>query len=202
MPKILKIILNLVTVIIILIAVLLIASTLPIPGNYQVRIVETGSMEPTILTGSIVVIKPVESYRIGDIITYKDKSRSNKPVTHRIHDMTLQDGNPEYITKGDANEDVDTNRLAQADIIGKVLFHIPYLGKVLAAVKTPVGFMLVIVVPGIIIIYDELKKVIEEIKKIMRKKQKPDNPEDQLKPEDQIKTQEIENKSVEDNLSE
>ena len=197
--KYLKMAFNVLAVLIVLLALLLIASTLPIPGNYQVRIVETGSMEPTIMTGSIVVIKPVAQYQIGDIITFLDKSRSNKPVTHRINDMYLQEGNPIYITKGDANEDADANEVLPSHVIGKVWFHIPYLGRVLAAVKTPAGFMLVIVVPGIIIIYDEFRKVKAEIKKMVAKKKKKDDKQDQAIDQLEDKLEGLENKISQNN---
>ena len=52
------------------IALLLIISVLPITGNYKVMTVLSGSMEPTIKMGSIVVVKPQENYKIGDIITF------------------------------------------------------------------------------------------------------------------------------------
>src|SRR3989344_9392425 len=89
------------------IALLLIISSFPIKGNYQIMIVQSGSMEPDIKTGSIVVVKPASEYKIGDVITFGPAPKGKVPTTHRIVDVRLQTGVPVFITKGDANEEND-----------------------------------------------------------------------------------------------
>jgi len=85
------------------IALLLIFSTFPIPGNFKVMTVLSGSMEPAIKTGSIVVIKPEKNYKIGDIITFYS-NESSLSITHRIYDAKIIKNEVYYITKGDANK--------------------------------------------------------------------------------------------------
>ena len=63
---------------------LLIVSILPISGNYEIKIVMSGSMEPAIKTGSIVIVKPADFYEIGDSITFGGDTRVIMPTTHRI----------------------------------------------------------------------------------------------------------------------
>ncbi len=147
------------------VAVLLIVSVLPITGNYKVMVVQSGSMEPAIKTGSIVVVKPAEEYKIGDVITFGAHTKIKAPTTHRIYDIRVIEGEPRYITKGDANEEPDAKEVLSRDIIGKVLFHIPYVGFAVEAAKKPVGFMLIICVPAALIIGDEIRKIIAEVKK-------------------------------------
>ena len=53
-----------------LITILLIVSVFPVTGNFKVKVVESGSMESAIKTGSIITIKPEEDYKIGDIVTF------------------------------------------------------------------------------------------------------------------------------------
>src|SRR3989338_8215020 len=65
-------------------ASLFFAPLLPIKGNIEIKIVKSGSMEPAIKTGSIVVIKPASLYGVGDVITFGEDSRTTYPTTHRI----------------------------------------------------------------------------------------------------------------------
>jgi len=147
------------------IALLLIVSVFPIPGNYKVMTVLSGSMEPAIKMGSIVVVKPVDDYKIGDIITFGPYSKKKPPTTHRIYDIEVVEGKPVYITKGDANNAPDNRKITKKDIVGKVLFDVPYLGYAVETARKPIGFVLLIIIPAVIIIYDEIRKTVEEIKK-------------------------------------
>ena len=72
-------------------ALLLVISILPIPGNIETKIVLSGSMEPEIRTGSVVVIKKIDTYEIGDIVTFGEDTKENVPTTHRIIEARLQD---------------------------------------------------------------------------------------------------------------
>jgi len=149
---------------IVLIAVLLVVSVLPITGNFKVLTVLSGSMAPAIKMGSVVVVKPADNYKIGDIITFGEISKTKTPTTHRIYEMKVQGSQPVYITKGDANNAPDQREITAKEIIGKVLFDVPYIGYALATAKKPWGFALIIIVPAAIIIYDEIRKIIGEIK--------------------------------------
>ena len=149
---------------IVVVAILLIVSTFPIAGNYKVMVVQSGSMQPAIKMGSIVVVKPVDDYKIGDVITFGPYSKTKAPTTHRIYDIKVVDGQPVYITKGDVNNAPDTREIQKKDILGKVIFDIPYLGYAVNFAKKPLGFGLIIIVPAAVIVIDEVKKIIHEIK--------------------------------------
>ncbi|OGD69130.1 signal peptidase I [Candidatus Campbellbacteria bacterium RIFCSPHIGHO2_01_FULL_34_10] len=146
-------------------AVLMIASIFPITGNYELRVVQSGSMEPAIKTGSVAVIKPSDDYQVGDVITFGDVYKSETPITHRIVDIKVIEGDYYYITKGDANDDNDPKDVPKEDVIGKVLFSLPYAGYVVQEARKPFGFAILIIIPGVIIVYDESKKIWKEIKK-------------------------------------
>jgi len=150
---------------IVLVAVLLIISAFPITGNFKVMIVQSGSMAPAIKMGSVVAVKPADDYKIGKIITFGPYSRTKSPTTHRIYDIKVVNGQPRYITKGDANNAPDQREIQKRDILGKVLFSVPYLGFAVDFAKKPIGFGLIIIVPAALIIVDEIKKIIGEIKK-------------------------------------
>ncbi len=168
--KCLKIIYYLFLAAIALVAVLLVWSALPIKNGPKVFIVQSGSMEPAIKVGSVVIVKSVSDYKVGNVITFGPYSKTKAPTTHRIHDIKVVDGQSVYITKGDANNAPDQRDVRPADVVGKVMLDVPYVGYAVAAAKTPIGFALIIIVPAAIIIYDEVRKIWAEVKKLRKKK--------------------------------
>lgn len=150
---------------IVAIALLLIISVFPITGNIKFMVVQSGSMEPEIKMGSIVMVKPVDEYKIGDVISFGEVTRTKAPTTHRVYDIKVVEGEPYYITKGDANNAPDQREVSKREIIGKVLFSISYLGYAVDFAKKPLGFALIILVPAVVIISDEIKKIFGEVKK-------------------------------------
>jgi signal peptidase len=161
----LKILYNLFVAFVVVVAVLLIVSMLPITGNIKVLTVLSGSMEPAIHTGSVVVVKSAANYQIGDVITFGPSVKTKAPITHRINDIKVEGGNPVYITKGDANNAPDTNQVQKKDVIGKVLLDVPWAGYAVEFAKKPMGFALIIIIPAMVIIIDEIIKIIRELKK-------------------------------------
>jgi signal peptidase len=150
-------------------AFLLLGTLVPIPGNFKVKIVKSGSMEPTIKTGSIVIDKPENSYQVGDIVTFGADTKTQIPTTHRI--VGVAPGpNPIYTTKGDANDAPDQADTHLGDIHGKVIFTVPYVGYVLDFARKPLGFALLVGVPAGLIILEELGKIVREVQRMRRKK--------------------------------
>lgn len=97
---------------------------LPYLFNYTPLVVLSGSMETTLMTGSIIYYKEVEKdeLKVGDIITYRV---DDLVVTHRINE--IKDG--KFVTKGDANNNVDPIIIDYKDVLGVVGdFSVPYLG--------------------------------------------------------------------------
>jgi len=162
--KLFKIIYYIFTVFIAIVAVLLIVSVFPITGNYKIMVVQSGSMEPTIKMGSLVIVKPESDYKIGNVITFGPVTKTKAPTSHRIYDIKVINGEPVYVTKGDANNAPDTTEIQKKDIIGKVLFSVPYIGYAVNFAKKPLGFGLIIIVPAALIIFDEVKNIFQEIK--------------------------------------
>lgn len=119
-------------------------------GLYVVR---SGSMQPAISLGSLVLIKKIDNYNQGDIITFLNPKSL---TTHRIVGIEETGGVPLYITKGDANETEDDFRVKKELVKGKVTLAIPYLGYPISFTKTLPGLILLIVVPATIIVYQEL----------------------------------------------
>src|SRR3989344_7105026 len=89
---------------IVLIALLLLATVVPIPGNLKAKVVKSGSMEPAIRTGGLVLIVPSVSYKVGDVITFGADTKTQIPTTHRIVSVEGEGSRRTFTTKGDAND--------------------------------------------------------------------------------------------------
>jgi signal peptidase len=127
--------------------------------GWRIDNVLSGSMSPAITVGSAVVTQPVDTQAIevGDIITYRSP-RNGEMTTHRV--VGIEGESLRYFqTKGDANEDPDPYTVPSANVEGRVLFDVPLLGYVADFVKTPLGFILMLGIPGGIIIILEMRKM-------------------------------------------
>ncbi|MBI2610559.1 signal peptidase I [Candidatus Kaiserbacteria bacterium] len=147
----------------ILLGALFLLSMVPFETGIETKIVQSGSMEPTIPVGALVVIKPKAAYEVGDIITFGEDTDSAVPTTHRILAVREADGAVFYTTKGDANEEGDAREVAQGDVIGKVYVSVPYAGFVLNFARQPLGFALLIVLPAALVILAEFAAIVQEI---------------------------------------
>jgi len=128
-------------------------------GDYYSFTNQSKSMDPTINSGSITIVKKMAVYRLGDIISYYQKNSKAEIVTHRI----VQIGGNVYVTKGDTNLGSDPPIVLPRLIIGKVILIIPYLGYVIGFAKSAFGLWLTIIIPAIFIIIVELTKIKREI---------------------------------------
>lgn len=128
-------------------------------------VVQSGSMEPIIGVGSVVVSFPYEDYREGDVVTFYPEASKKSLVTHRIVKRDISAAGVSFSTAGDANEDADPGSIKESQIVGRVVFSLPYLGYVVDFAKTPRGFIFLVIVPATIVVYEELKNLSSEGKK-------------------------------------
>ena len=126
------------TAIIIIVIVLCLSLIIPRVFGISSYTVLTGSMEPAVPVGSAVYAKAIEpsALETGDIVVFYD-GRSELPVTHRVVENQTEDS--QLITKGDANDAADIAPIPYQNIIGKVVLHLPVLGRLLALLGTLMG---------------------------------------------------------------
>ena len=118
---------------------------LPSVTGYRSLTVLSGSMEPALETGSVVVdevIHPTEA-RIGDIVTFSDPANPNRLITHRLRRARVEGNTAHMVTRGDANDTAEQWNLAVDGEIGRVVFHVPKLGHVRALAGTREGYVAV-----------------------------------------------------------
>ena len=117
-----------------------------INGYASLKVV-SGSMEPTISVGDMIIINTkVDEYKKEDIITFKDAKGSY--VTHRIIEI-IDEG---YVTKGDNNDSIDQGYITDKDIIGKYVTRIRFIGVILESFQNPITMILILTM-GIIICF-------------------------------------------------
>lgn len=132
-------------------------------------VIVTESMVPTINVNDAIIVKRVKNNTldIGDIITFSsnDIYFNGLTVTHRIVGKKLDvDGNYIYRTKGDNNSLEDTALVDLDNIYGKVVLRVPKIGYVQGFVSTPLGFVLSIIIPVLIVVYYEAWRIYKTIK--------------------------------------
>jgi signal peptidase len=152
-------------------------SALNIPGSIKLYTVQSGSMAPAIPAGSLVVSKPADDYRVGEVITFKaekDKFVKNPKytTTHRIHEIKETETEIEYVTKGDANDAPDSKPVAGDLVLGKTIFSIPLMGYPVSFAKTKEGLIVLIVIPATMIIYSEALNIKNEAKRLIQERKK------------------------------
>jgi signal peptidase len=122
--------------------------------GYQIKTVLSGSMEPEIKTGSIILVKEIEdktSLQVGDVITFYQSF--DRVVTHRIVEVIHSGEEVLYRTKGDNNPDPDMTLVLSDNVLAKYTgITIPYLGYVAQYANTTVGIFLLLVIPGVILL--------------------------------------------------
>ena len=128
------------SLVIIGVIVMLMPLSLPRLFGYETYDVVSGSMEPEIPVGSLLLVKPVEDKSTlaeGDIICFYNNATV---VSHRVIYNNLFEG--KITTKGDANEEPDISPVLYDDVIGKVEHHYEVLGALGSYFSTAAGKLL------------------------------------------------------------
>ena len=140
-------------------------NTLPNVGGYSPLIVQSGSMSGTIEEGDLIIVHAIDDasrkdLKKDEIVTFHDKIENGSLVTHRIIGQeTDKKGELVYITKGDANDSPDPQRLAPERIAAVYCFRIPFLGGAAMFMQTVPGLIVCIIFPlGLFLIYDIIRR--------------------------------------------
>lgn len=117
---------------------------------FKTYAVMSGSMEPTIHVGSLVVLEPANSadLRVGDVITFDPPGYGSELVTHRIYSIEQGPDGPVFQTKGDANGTPDAWRIQAGGRGYRVLFSVPYLGWITGAMLGKLALLVVLTLVG------------------------------------------------------
>jgi signal peptidase len=143
--------------------VVVIVMSVSVPNAFGLRelTVLSGSMEPTIHTGDIVVERQVSplDVRLGDVVSFKDPEDASILITHRVQSMVVHEDVVSFVTKGDANTGVERWKVSADGTIGKVEYHVWRLGYLLSWIRGRIGRLLLVVVPAVVLGAYELVRI-------------------------------------------
>ncbi len=141
-------------------AVALLLLVAPPVLGWRLQMVLSGSMAPVFDTGSVIAVQPVSaaSVQAGDVVSFRRPS--GPPITHRVLEVQGTGSSVTFITKGDANEDIDPNPIPASAVIGEVTAYVPHLGYVAHFMRQPLGFVLLVALPGFALLLGELRSII------------------------------------------
>ena len=137
------------------------------PPLFSAYVIISDSMVPNINVYDAVVTMRVseKKIKVNDVITFisKDIETRGTPITHRVvgieydqNDSTKVLG---YRTKGDHNNTQDFAIIKPDEVLGKVYLRIPFVGYLQKFLTKPIGWLLVIVIPCLLIIGSDVLKI-------------------------------------------
>ena len=150
----------------------LIGNKLPMPFGYGAAVVLSGSMEPELSKGDLIIVKPTDALTVGKVVVFQD---GRSLVVHRI----IEENGDEITTQGDANNTADAP-IKKAYVKGEVILAIPYVGTAVELIKTPIGTILILALAFLLMEAprfkkrqkqtDEIDKIKEEIRRLKQEK--------------------------------
>lgn len=114
----------------------LVGNRLPMPFGYGAAVVLSGSMEPALSVDDLIFVHSADEYHVGEIVVFQNGSSL---FVHRI----VETDGESITTKGDANPTSDP-AIKLSDVKGKVVASIPFVGKIVNLLKTPVGIIAIL----------------------------------------------------------
>ena len=159
--------------------------------GYSVFRVVTGSMEPTMSVGTVLICKntDIDDISVGDIICFRSRESSHYGyiVTHRVVSVQTDGTGRKYLeSRGDANVSSDPYYVESENLLGRVTWYSKKDGvfnKMLDFLSGKIGFFAIIVIPimlvaGLILqgvqknIKGELNKTVAQLTKAEKEKAK------------------------------
>ena len=135
----------------------------PSVGGVVPFIVLSGSMEPEIQAGDLIICQQADASQVkkGDIISFFDPEGNGMAVvSHRVTAIERDDnGQPVFTTKGDANNVEDSASVTADKVIGIYQFRIPGLGNVAMFMQSTQGLIVCVAVPvALLLAYDIVRR--------------------------------------------
>lgn len=136
-----------------------------ISGSMKIFVVLSESMVPVMSVGDAILIVNMipENIKVGDIIAFDLDGDGNTIVSHRVVDIknndNINNGNISFQTKGDNVQHKDPFVVDSKKLVGKAIFKIPYVGYLTKFSRKPILFLIFSIIPSIIIIFGEIKKM-------------------------------------------
>lgn len=143
-------------------------------GNKSFFRVITGSMEPSVSVGELIVTNNVdiEEIEVKDVICFTSRSPDmlGAVITHRVVDKGVgPSGEILLVTKGDANLSIDAQYVTAENFIGKMVWSSGDSGiaTILSFLSGGYGFLVCIVFPAVLILTIIMREIVRSMKRDM-----------------------------------
>lgn len=152
-------------IVILLVGLLAAFAAMPVARllGYGVLVVRGGSMGKALPSGSLVFTKPqaAEEVRPGDVIVIRETTEGvqARPKLHRVVSLQVEGDRILVRTKGDANAAADPNLYVVPDRVAAASRSLPYLGFLVGAVTTPLGWVLGVALPASVLCFFILHRI-------------------------------------------
>ena len=117
------------SVLTVIVVLIMIGSVMLISNQfyYGSLVIATDSMTGELNTGDVAIFERYDGQLIseGQVIVFE---KNGSMIVHRVADIQIINGTTRYYTKGDANEDLDTGFITDANIVGLVNHKLPFVG--------------------------------------------------------------------------
>jgi signal peptidase len=136
----------------------------PIVFGWRPYTVLTGSMRPVIQPGDVVMDQPISVMKmhVGDVVTFSDPTRHGDLVTHRIRSLVHDAQQTRVQTRGDANNTSENWTIDNDQRVGRVVYTLPKVGHFAVWVRSPVGLIVLIVIPVLLFGFSILRSIWKE----------------------------------------
>lgn len=140
-------------------------------GRSLFRVV-TGSMEPTVPIGSLLLSRKtdIDEIEVGDIICYRseDDATNGWVITHRVVRVFTKDGETCLETKGDANTSSDDGFVTRDNLIGRVTWYSErgsFAAKAVSALTSKAGLMTLILLPCLLFAGVAMSRAVKSLRR-------------------------------------
>lgn len=138
----------------------------PSVGGIFPLIVLTDSMYPEIQSGDLIICHTAEpeDIAVGDVISFFDPvGNGSSMVTHRVTEVTRENGSLAWKTKGDANNVEDSALVPAENLVGVYRSRIAGAGNIAMFMQTTQGLILCVICPIVVLVgYDIIRRRIYE----------------------------------------
>ena len=135
--------------------------------GYSIFRVSSGSMEPELMVGDIILDKTVDNpkdLKVGDVITFKSSDYGDMLVTHKVIKAPYEENGKLMLqTKGIANE-VEDKPICVDNVKGIMICKVDYLDTVYNVFLSPWG-LLILIALIVIIFFDEIITIVKILTK-------------------------------------
>lgn len=135
--------------------------------GYRVFVIVSESMKPKLNIGDMILVRErhPKNIEIGDIVSYQglEGDLDGKIITHQVEEVITEEGRQIFYTKGVNNILIDP-AVYEEQIYGVVEYRFIILSVISKIVRSTAGFLLVVFIPSVLVIFFEVKSIRKQLK--------------------------------------